>query len=298
MIGVIDMLSKPKWLSQRAPDQKSLNKMEKLLRELSLNTVCESANCPNMGRCFENKTATFMIMGEICTRGCKFCAVTGGSPNPLDSDEPKRVASASKELGLRHIVITSVTRDDLSDGGAAHFAETVREIRRDNNDTSIEILIPDLKGDWEALEIITKSKPDIINHNIETVPSLYELVRPKAIYERSVELLRMVKALDNTIYTKSGMMLGLGEQEDEVIHVMKDLHRIDCDILTLGQYLRPSNDHIPIHEYVEPNTFEEMKKTALNIGFRFVAAGPFVRSSYNAFEGIEHLKTNQNKPLL
>lgn len=284
------MKSRPEWLKQKVPKQEALKEMEKMLRNLSLHTVCEDANCPNIGKCFEDKTATFMIMGGTCTRGCKFCAVEGGKPLPLDSEEPLHVAMASKELGLKHIVVTSVTRDDLEDGGAQHFAKTVEEIRRLNPQSTIEVLIPDMNGNWEALKLIIESKPDIINHNVETIPSLYEKVRPEAIYERSVELLRQVKKMDNNIYTKSGLMLGLGETEEGILKVMDNLLNVDCDILTLGQYLRPSKQHIPIHEYIRPEKFDELKKTAMDKGFKFVASGALVRSSYRAFESMEELR--------
>lgn len=284
------MTSKPEWLKQKAPNQKALEEMEKMLQTLSLHTVCESANCPNIGKCFEKKTATFMIMGNTCTRGCRFCAVKKATPKPLDQEEPLHVAMASKQLGLKHIVITSVTRDDLEDGGAQHFAKTVKEIRRLNPDSTIELLIPDLKGNWDALKEIIESKPDIINHNVETVSSLYDAVRPQAIYERSMELLRQVKIIDNKIYTKSGLMLGLGETDEEVIEVMKGLLDVECDILTLGQYLRPSEEHVPIYEYITPKKFDELKNIAIEKGFKYVASGPFVRSSYKAFEGMEQLK--------
>lgn len=283
------MLKNPEWLKQRAPNQESLKEMEKMLRSLSLNTVCESANCPNIGKCFENKTATFMIMGEMCTRGCRFCAVKKGKPSSLDAKEPHNVALACKRLGLKHVVITSVTRDDLKDGGAEHFAEAVKEIRKLNPQSSIELLIPDLKGDWDDLKKITQSKPDIINHNIETVPSLYKRIRPQAVYQRSLELLKQVKVLDNRIFTKSSLMLGLEEKEDEVIRAMEDLRIIGCDILTLGQYLQPSKRHTPVHEYITPEKFDKYKQIALNMGYAYVAAGPLVRSSYQAHEGMKKM---------
>lgn len=290
MKGVSILETKPEWLKMRAPKMEVLDKMDSMLKNLSLNTVCESANCPNIGKCFENKTATFMIMGEVCTRNCRFCAVKKGIPNILDEEEPTNVAIASKKLGLKHIVITSVTRDDLEDGGAEHFVKTVEELRKMNPGSTIELLIPDLKGNWQALKEIVKSKPDIINHNIETVPLLYSKVRPKAVYKRSIELLRQVKNMDKNIYTKCGIMVGLGETMEEVLNVMDDLINIGCDILTLGQYLRPSQQHLPVKEYVTVEKFEEYKSIALKKGFKFVAAGPFVRSSYKAFEGIETIK--------
>lgn len=284
------MQSRPEWLKVRAPRQEVLKEMQKMLKDLKLHTVCESANCPNIGKCFENKTATFMIMGDKCTRGCRFCAVNTCDPNPLDAKEPNHVAMACKQLGLKHVVVTSVTRDDLEDGGANHYAETVKEIRKHNPDSTIELLIPDLQGDWGALKTILDAKPDILNHNVETVPSMYSLVRPDAIYERSLELLRQVKEIDDSIYTKSGIMLGFGEKEEEVINVIKDLKSIDCDILTIGQYLQPSKQHIQLKEYITREKFDELKDIALEMGFKFVAAGSFVRSSYKAYEGMEELK--------
>jgi len=289
------MLNRPDWLKQKVPNQEALVEMEKMLRRLSLNTVCESANCPNIGKCFNNHTATFMIMGGICTRGCRFCAVDKGKPQKLDIKEPYNVAKASKELGLTHVVVTSVTRDDLEDGGAKHFSRTVKEIRQHNPGATIELLIPDLKGNWDALEVIVKSKPDIINHNVETVPALYEKVRPQAIYMQSLELLRQVKNKDSNIYTKSGLMLGLGEKREEILEVMEDLLKINCDILTLGQYLQPSKAHYPIQKYIHPDMFDGLKKTALQKGFKYVAAGPFVRSSYKAIEGMNQLGNKINE---
>lgn len=279
------MLPRPEWLKQRVPKQDVFEKMEKLLRVLSLNTVCESANCPNIGKCFENKTATFMILGNTCTRGCRFCAVNKGKPLEVDLKEPYHVALACKYLGLEHVVVTSVTRDDLEDGGAQHFAYTVRQIRKFNPCVTVELLIPDLNGNWDGLEKIIKSKPDIINHNVETIPSLYDTVRPQAVYERSIELLMYVKKIDKNIFTKSGLMLGLGETYEEVIKVMDDLLSVNCDILTLGQYLRPSKEHIPIHEYISQEKFDEYKNVAIEKGFKYVASGPFVRSSYKALDG-------------
>lgn len=283
------MISRPEWLKQKAPDQVVFEEMGRLLESLSLNTVCESAHCPNIGKCFESKTATFMIMGDVCTRGCRFCAVTKGTASPLDCEEPLNVATACMRLGLKHVVITSVTRDDLEDGGAEHFARTVHAIRLLNTDSTVELLIPDLLGNWKALAEIIDARPDIINHNIETVPELYEKVRPQAIYNRSLELLRRVKEIDGRIYSKSGLMLGLGETDEQIIRVMGDLRAAGCDILTMGQYLRPSEEHIRVHEYVTPAKFEELRDIALAMGFRYVASGPFVRSSYKAFIAMEEL---------
>ncbi|SCZ79481.1 lipoyl synthase [Acidaminobacter hydrogenoformans] len=284
------MIPRPEWLKQKAPNQEVFEEMGRMLELLSLHTVCESANCPNIGKCFENKTATFMIMGDICTRNCRFCAVPKGIAGPLDFQEPLNVAKACRQLELKHAVITSVTRDDLEDGGAGCFARTVEAIRLLNADSTIELLIPDLCGNWSALAEIVIAKPDIINHNVETVPELYEKVRPQADYGRSVELLRRVKEMDGQIYTKSGLMLGLGETDEQIIQVMRDLLLAGCDILTLGQYLRPSEEHIPIFEYVTPNKFDELRDIAIDLGFKYVASGPFVRSSYKAFVAMEELR--------
>lgn len=284
---------KPEWLKMKAPDEAVLNKMENMLKELSLHTVCESANCPNIGKCFRHRTATFMVMGSTCTRNCRFCAVNKGRPEKLDPEEPQNVALASKKLGLKHTVITSVTRDDLEDGGASHFVEIIKAMRRENPESTVELLIPDLKGNWSALKKIIDAKPDILNHNIETVEPLYKKVRPMAIYNRSIELLKQVKIFDKDVYTKCGIMLGLGETEQQVLKVMDDLLEVGCDILTIGQYLRPSKNHLPVFEYITPQKFEKYKKIAIEKGFKFVASGPYVRSSYKAFEGMEILK-NQN----
>ncbi len=284
------MLSRPDWLKKKAPDERALENMEELLAGLSLHTVCEEADCPNIGECFACRTATFMIMGNVCTRGCRFCAVGKGIPGPLDPEEPENVAKAVRVLGLRHIVITSVTRDDLPDGGAAHFARTLHAVRGLNPGSTVELLIPDLKGDWNALRVIADGRPDIINHNTETVPSLYPEVRPQAVYERTVCLLKKVKEINGGIYTKSGLMLGLGERETEVEGVMHDLLEAGCDILTLGQYLQPSPDHIPVREYVRPEQFDKYRDMALDMGFKYVAAGPLVRSSYRAADNIGALK--------
>ncbi|PRR85580.1 lipoyl synthase [Clostridium luticellarii] len=284
---------KPEWLKMKAPDEAVLNKMENMLKELSLHTVCESANCPNIGKCFRHRTATFMVMGSTCTRNCRFCAVNKGLPEKLDPEEPQNVALASKKLGLKHTVITSVTRDDLEDGGASHFVEIIKAMRRENPESTVELLIPDLKGNWSALKKIIDAKPDILNHNIETVEPLYKKVRPMAIYNRSIELLKQVKIFDKDVYTKCGIMLGLGETEQQVLKVMDDLLEVGCDILTIGQYLRPSKNHLPVFEYITPQKFEKYKKIAIEKGFKFVASGPYVRSSYKAFEGMEILK-NQN----
>ncbi|MEG6616722.1 lipoyl synthase [Peptococcaceae bacterium 1198_IL3148] len=273
---------KPEWLKIKLQGAEKLTGIKNMLNRLSLHTVCEEANCPNMIECFGRKTATFMILGSICTRNCSFCNVTKGHTQPVDPEEPNHVLEAVKELGLRHAVITSVTRDDLPDGGAAHFAAVINKLK--DTDVVVEVLIPDFQGDKEALAKVVSAKPQIINHNIETVPRLYPTVRPKAVYRRSLELLQNVKQMASNIYTKSGIMVGLGEQEQEVINTMKDLRAMDCDLLTVGQYLRPSVKHHPVVEYVHPDQFKKYEQAAHDLGFKYVASGPLVRSSYHAEE--------------
>ena len=280
----------PPWLRQKAPDPSILIEMKALLDGLSLHTVCEEAHCPNQGQCFSQGTATFLIMGDICTRNCQFCSIRKGHPLPLDPNEPRNVALAVSQLRLKHVVITSVTRDDLSDGGAEHFVKTIDVIRQTSPQTTIEVLIPDFLGSLEALKAVVDSSPEVINHNVETVPRLYPGVRPKADYLRSLNLLRMVKSMDNEIVTKSGMMLGLGERDDEVIEVMEELREVDCDALTLGQYLCPSVKHHQVLEYISPQGFERYKLIAEGLGFRAVASGCFVRSSFNALEMYQKVK--------
>lgn len=282
----------PPWIVKRlslAPSDKKggeeeVNKTRNLLSRLDLHTVCEGARCPNLWECFAESIATFMILGDICTRNCKFCSVAKGTPLPVDQKEPKRIAQAVKKLGLKHVVITSVTRDDLPDGGASQFFFTVMEVRSINPDVIIEVLIPDFVGSREAINQVLEARPEIVGHNLETVPSLYRKVRPGASYERSLKLLKLVKILQPDIYTKTGLMLGLGEEEQEILGVMEDLRRIDCDILTMGQYLQPSNSHLEVRRFIPPSEFEEYKKVAEKRGFLFVASGPFVRSSYRASE--------------
>ncbi|HBT49985.1 MAG: Lipoyl synthase [Caldanaerobacter subterraneus] len=277
-------MRKPEWLKVRILSE-DLNRMEAFLKNMALNTVCQSANCPNMGECFARRTATFMIMGNICTRNCRFCAVEKGHPQPLDEEEPRRVAEAARRLGLRHVVVTSVTRDDLPDGGASHFAKTIYELKKLPGVT-VEVLVPDFMGNEEAIRTVVEAKPDVINHNVETVPRLYSRVRPKADYIRSLNLLKKVKELDPLILTKSGIMVGLGETEEEVIEVMKDLRDIDCDMMTIGQYLRPSHKHIEVAEYVTPEQFKRYEEIGYKLGFKHVASGPLVRSSYHADVGL------------
>jgi len=278
---------KPKWLRikiQGGPEKASV---EALLDKLSLHSVCEEANCPNRMECFSKSTATFMILGRICSRRCTFCNVEKGSPELVDLNEPSNLANAVAKLKLKHVVITSVTRDDLPDGGAAHFAAVLEEIRKRNEKITTEVLIPDFKGNKKALDCLIQAKPEVINHNVETVPRLYPSVRPKAVYTRSLELLQHVKTADETIFTKSGIMLGLGEKEEEVFHVLKDLRSSACDFLTIGQYLAPCRLHHPVIEYIHPEVFEKYRKAALQFGFKHVSSAPLVRSSYNAQEALE-----------
>ena len=285
----MNRVPKPEWLRVKAHSTKGYEFVEEILEKLHLNTVCEEAACPNRGECFGRKTATFMILGNVCTRGCTFCNVTKGTPQSVDKGEPLHVAKAVKALGLKHTVITSVTRDDLSDGGAGHFAAVVEAIRKETPKVAIEVLIPDFQGDAQALEKVVASRPQIINHNVETIPELYAEVRPQANYKRSVELLRRVKQMDPSIYTKSGIMVGLGEGAEEVIHVLSDLRQAGCDILTIGQYLAPSAKHHPVVEYVHPQQFEQYREKAYAMGFSYVASAPLVRSSYLAEEALKSL---------
>lgn len=280
---------KPEWLKKKM-DSKAVAEMEGMLRQLNLHTVCEGANCPNRGECFKNKTATFMILGSVCTRNCRFCDVPHGAPEPVDPNEPENLATAAAQLGLKHTVVTSVTRDDLTDGGASHFAAVIRALKNKLPCSTVEVLIPDFQGDKTALRTVIDARPEIINHNIETVPSLYKTVRPAAKYERSLELLHRVKTMTTGIYSKSGIMVGLGETKDEVLAVMDDLLAVGCDILTIGQYLQPSKDHLPIVEFIPPEQFDEYKRIGLRKGFKYIASGPFVRSSYNAIEGMKQME--------
>lgn len=256
--------------------------MKELFDGLSLHTVCESAHCPNQGECFSKGTATFLIMGNICTRNCRFCAVEKGTPLPLDPCEPENISKAIELLRLQYIVITSVTRDDLIDGGAEHFSKTVLSCRQKNPQLLIELLVPDFKNSADSIQSVVSSCPDVISHNIETIPRLYPIVRPKASYNISLNLLKMVKSINSNIITKSGVMLGLGECFNEVIAVMDDLRKVDCDILTLGQYLCPSSEHLAVSKYVTPEYFNEYNNIAQKLGFKAVASAPFVRSSFNA----------------
>ncbi|HTS00518.1 MAG TPA: lipoyl synthase [Bacteroidota bacterium] len=278
---------RPDWLKVKLPAGESYARLKALVRDRRLHTVCEEARCPNMGECWNSGTATFMILGDVCTRSCGFCAVKTGRPLSLDTDEPYRVAEAIHLMGVRHAVITSVNRDELPDGGAAIFAETIRQARKVNPGVRIEVLIPDFRGVRWALQLVIDERPDILNHNTETVPRLYARVRPQAKYPRSLEVIR--RGHDAGMVTKSGLMLGLGEREEEVIAVMRDLRDHGCDILTLGQYLRPTMDHLPVERYVTPGEFNTYKEEGLRIGFRHVESGPLVRSSYHAGEHVDSL---------
>ncbi|HGE69614.1 TPA: lipoyl synthase [Candidatus Poribacteria bacterium] len=281
---------RPDWLKKRIKIDDQQIRVHELLDGLHLNTVCQSAVCPNIAECFAKGTATFMILGNICTRNCRFCAIESGKPLPIDDDEPRRLALAVKEMGLKHVVITSVTRDDLPDGGASHFAKTINELHKNLSYATIEVLTPDFKGDESALSIVLKSKPDIFNHNVETVPRLYPKVRPMADYDRSLSVLEKAKKIDPQIYTKSGIMIGLSETRSEISQVLKDLIAVGCDIITIGQYLSPSNLHVRIHEYISPEVFKDIEYEARELGFSYVASGPFVRSSFNAEEAFEFLR--------
>lgn len=283
-LGPIVRQPKPEWLKAKAPVGENFHNLKKLARNLGLHTVCESAQCPNIGECWNHRTATFMLLGDICTRRCGFCAVPKGRPEPIDWDEPRRVAEAVATLGLKHAVITSVNRDDDNVGGARVFAETIRAIRELTPDCRVEVLIPDFQGREDALRIVLEAKPEVLNHNTETVPRLYRAVRSGARYQRTLDLLANAKQFSPGTVTKSGLMAGLGETMEELIEVFRDLGTRGVDILTLGQYLRPSRDHLPIARFYTPEEFLQMKNEALRFGFRHVESGPLVRSSYHAHE--------------
>lgn len=272
----------PSWLTKRIPSPAIVAEVDNMIRAASLHTVCESARCPNLGECWSRRTATFMILGDICTRNCGFCAIKVGRAGPLDPDEPRRVAVAAREMGLKHVVVTSVTRDDLPDGGAGHFAATIRMIRTLVPRASVEVLTPDFQGKERLIGTVVQEKPEIFNHNLETVERLSPSVRPQARYRRSLEVLGMVKKLDPSMLTKSGIMVGLGETPDEVVQAMRDLREAGVDVLTIGQYLRPTMKHLPVVEYVRPEMFDEWQQAGMAMGFRYVASSPFTRSSYNA----------------
>jgi len=281
---------KPRWLKQRLRTGPAYGEVRARLKKGQLHTVCQEARCPNLWECFSCGFSTFLIMGPYCTRKCRFCAVAHGLPGPPDPGEPARVAKAAQSMGLSYVVITSVTRDDLPDGGAGIFAKTIKEIRKRVPDALVEVLIPDFQGNADALHTVLQAHPDVLNHNLETVPRLYPLVRPEAIYCRSLELMKRAKEYDPTIPTKSGLMLGLGESPEEVKKTLQDLLNIGCSILTLGQYLQPTREHLRVERFVHPEEFDNWKETALEMGFSEVASGPFVRSSYHAKELYQAIK--------
>jgi len=271
---------RPDWLKVKAPSGENFAKVKAMLNDKKLHTVCEEANCPNIADCWNCGTATFMILGDICVRNCKYCSVATGAPLPVDSNEPNNIAESIYQMKLKHAVITSVTRDDLSDCGATFWADVIKKSKEKNPNTTIEVLIPDLKGKDELLKIVFDAKPDILNHNIETIPSLYPTVRPQANYSRSLYVLKSAKEYGLT--TKSGLMVGLGESMDEIYQLMEDLRKVNVDIFTVGQYLQPTKNHYPVQRYVKPEEFKEIKKIGLNMGFKHIDAGPLVRSSYHA----------------
>jgi lipoyl synthase len=280
----------PDWIKVRAPASPEFFRTREILSGLRLHSVCQEACCPNIGECFSHRTATFMLMGDVCTRNCPYCAVAHGKARPLDPDEPRRIAEAVARLGLQHVVVTSVDRDDLPDGGAAHFAATAREIKQRVAHTRVEVLVPDFKGEPASVEAVVDSPVDIYNHNIETVPALYRTARPGGRYDRSLGVLRHAKhsarVRGRELLTKAGLMLGLGEEREQVAAVLRDLRAVECDILTLGQYLRPSREHLPVARYVPPAEFAELRAQAMALGFRHVESGPLVRSSYHAWEHV------------
>jgi len=277
-------LRKPPWLKRRIPPFQDIQKVKSILEQTDLHTVCEEARCPNLGECFSRGTSTFLILGKICTRNCGFCGVEHGVPMLTDETEPQKVAQAIQKMGLQYVVVTSVTRDDLPDGGASLFAKTIQAIRALDPKIKIEVLIPDFQGDLASLEIVLKESPDVLNHNIETTARLYPEVRPQADYRRSLNLLKKSKGHDSEIFTKSGFMLGLGETPEEVLELLRDLREVGCDFLTIGQYLQPRPDRLPVMQFVPPEEFEGYKRIGEEMGFKTIASGPFVRSSFHAFE--------------
>lgn len=277
---------RPDWLRVPLRRGAGYDELKQLMRAKKLHTVCEEANCPNLGDCWAQRTATFLILGDVCTRACRFCNVTSGRPGPLDPDEPRRVAEAVQAMGLRHAVVTSVTRDDLPDGGAAVFAEVIRQIRAAQPGCTVEVLIPDFQGDMAALAVVMAAQPDVLNHNVETVPRLFPRVQPRNRYEWSLAILREAKRLSPDALTKSGLMVGMGETLEEVLAVMADLRQAEVDILTVGQYLQPSRRHLPIDRYVTPDEFELLRQRGLEMGFGWVESAPLVRSSFHAAESV------------
>ncbi|WP_256992263.1 lipoyl synthase [Paenibacillus sp. XY044] len=278
---------KPDWIRIKLTTGDNYQEIKSMMRSKTLHTVCEEARCPNIYECWANRTATFMILGDICTRACRFCAVNTGKPTELDLQEPERVAEAAENMGLRHCVITSVARDDLSDGGASIFAESIKAVRKRLPLCSVEVLIPDFMGNWDALKIVMDAKPDILNHNIETVERMSNRVRAKAKYDRSLELLRRAKEMQPNIPTKSSIMLGVGEEWDEILQAMDDLRAVNCNIMTIGQYLQPSPQHLNVVKYYHPDEFAALKEEGMKRGFSHVESGPLVRSSYHAHEQVQ-----------
>jgi lipoyl synthase len=293
----IALARKPSWLKVRAPGGPNYAHIKATMRELGLHTVCEEARCPNIGECWEHKAATFMILGDVCTRNCAYCAVAHGTPTAFDPLEPVRLAEAVERMGLEHVVITSVDRDDLPNGGAEAFAGCITEIRQRLPETSVEVLIPDFKGSERALRLVMDARPDILNHNLETAERLYRLARPGGRYDRALRLLANARAMDPGALTKSGMILGMGEEWDEILVAMRDLRRSDVNILTLGQYLRPSEGHLPVARYYAPDEFAELRELGLGMGFSHVEASPLTRSSYHAWDQAKSAGSRRVEPL-
>ncbi len=287
--------SKPPWIRVRLPSSESVGRVKALMRSKSLHTVCEEARCPNMAECWSSGTATFLILGDLCTRNCRFCAVSSGVPRPLDPEEPNKILQAVRAMELNHVVLTSVTRDDLPDGGASVFSRAIKTLRREMPQCSVEVLIPDFGGHWKALEKVFAARPHVLAHNMETVARLYEKVRPGAKYGRSLELLRRASSWGGDFAVKSGIMVGLGERWEEILQVMDDLGRAGCQILTVGQYLSPGGEHLPVERFYSPEQFEELRTAGLDKGFLWVESGPLVRSSYHAEEQRRHL-VRMNSP--
>ena len=293
IVPLAESLKKPEWIKVKLPLGEKFNEVKSLLRKNNLHTVCEEASCPNIGECFSKGTATFMIMGDICTRRCPFCDVGHGRPNPLNPEEPKKIAKSVALLKLNYVVITSVDRDDLRDGGAMHFVECIKEIRSTSPNTKIEILVPDFRGRLDkSLDILATNPPDVLNHNLETTPRLYKQIRPGSDYQNSLNLLKKFKQKCPNVPTKSGIMVGLGETDEEIYQVLQDMRQYDIDMLTLGQYLQPSKDHTPVLRYMHPNDFKKMEEYAYSIGFKHAAVGALVRSSYHADEQANNVIEN------
>ena len=285
----------PPWLKKRIILDRAFFETKKIISDCAVNTVCASSMCPNLNECFSRKKATFMILGKVCTRACAFCSVTKGAPEPVDAEEPARIADCARRLGLRYVIVTSVTRDDITDGGAAQYARTIESIRLVSKEVIIEFLVPDFAGQKKSIESVTRTGADVIGHNIETVERLYPIVRKGASYKRSLDLLRSVKEIGPGQATKSGIMVGLGETEEEIIKTMKDLRSASCDMLTIGQYLRPGKENYPVHRFVTPEEFASYKRIAEQLGFKHISSGPFVRSSYFAEEGFKKMEVLNDK---